>query len=71
MKKLDSLAVCVLYWGLLVCLMCVRSSKEAATLYSVVVLLSFTILAINTILQYALFYRAVKRQLHCTVCIVA
>ena len=54
MKKLDSLAVCVLYWCLLVCLVCVRSSKEAATLYSVVVLLSFTILAIITIIAVSI-----------------
>ena len=48
MKKL---AVCVLYWGLLVCLMCVLD-----TLYSVdvVVLISFTILAINTIIAVSI-----------------
>ena len=53
-KKSDSLAVCVLYWCLLVCLVCVRSSKRADTLYNVIVVLSFTILAI-TQLQYPLF----------------
>ena len=56
-EELYSLAVCVLYWGLLICLMCVRSSKEADTLYNVVVLLSsINIVTVCIVLVYVHLY---------------